>query len=137
VVLAACDGRLALERDRRRFDEHVLLVFAFEMPVLELSVEFDARHARKLLAVFFARRAIPERDVGYGVAIHVDQGLVNGAVPEFVCVRGRQRIHVQDEDSSLGFVWLLKDVLVGEIHPSVYRGKSEARGFEMVEADGH
>ena len=76
--------------------------------------------------------ADPERDVGASITIGIYIDLVDRVGVERRRKRGRQGVHVHDEDRSFGIRRLLERVHVGDVQPCVHAGRHQTRSIQMI-----
>jgi hypothetical protein len=81
------DDRLRAEAHRCPLDQRLLV--PVDVPVCDLTVQLGAA---------LGGEAVAKRQIRHGVAVGVDQRLVERVGTELVRVRGRQWVHVHDQD---------------------------------------
>src|SRR5258708_31961382 len=98
VVAAACDVRIGAEGYGSVRDQQVGVLLLLEVAVLQFTLELDTSDPGELSPVLLARESITENQVWLRVGVRVNQGFIHRVVSKLVGVRGRHRIHVENQD---------------------------------------
>ncbi len=92
-------------------------------PALHVPGQVSPHHRCELFAVVvFGREPALEHDLGFGIAVSIDERFVHGVGAEFSRVRRRQRVDIEDENSAVWMIRLLKRVVIGDVDSRIYRG---------------
>src|SRR5919112_5940850 len=91
-----------------------------------------ASHGGLLVAVLPPGEGDAVGDVGYRIAVRVEDELVDRLGRERVRQRRRHRIHAHHQDGPCWVCWVLEGEDIGDIYPRVHVRRLQAWGIEMV-----